>query len=131
MREIERIERMTELIKEIWKLQPDMRFTQLIHSITSVYNIEQDGKLQKEYYEKEENNIITSYRKTSIIDGFYLEDDDFEKFLVTYLEEAKEIIEWFNELGEEYFNTPKENFVKLLKNMSGKEYREWRKGNKN
>lgn len=38
--------------------------------------------------------------------------------------EEKEIVEM---LGEEFFKTPKEEFIEMSEKMSAKEYREWRK----
>lgn len=91
MRSPERVQRILKLIEDIWRLQPDTRFLQLIHNLTVQYNEEYNGNLKKTVYEKEEwpDGSITSYRETSFIDGFYLEDDKFEEFLEEYLKMMK------------------------------------------
>ena len=89
MRKPERIDNVTNLINEIWKCYPDMRFLQLVQYLTYTYNEDENGNLDKPFYEKSEYNNITSYTKVDIIDGFYLEDDKFEEFLKSHLEFVK------------------------------------------
>lgn len=60
MREPERIDRMLDLVRELWKRYPDLRFNQLMDSLTREFRQENDDA-----------------------DLFYLEDDLFEKFLQT------------------------------------------------
>lgn len=89
MRNPERIPRVLKLIEEIWKLQPDARFLQMIHNLTVIYSEQNNNVLNKTVYEKEESTYITSYRLDETVDGFYLEDREFEKFLEEYLNEIK------------------------------------------
>lgn len=91
MRDPERIHSILKLIEDIWRLYPDTRFLQLIGSLTSQYDEKYEGNLKKTVYEKEEwpEGNVTSYRESSFVDGFYLEDDKFEEFLKGYLEEMK------------------------------------------
>lgn len=91
MRNPERIHHILKLIEEIWRLQPDTRFLQLVENLKSTYEQESNGGIRKTVYEKEEfkDRSITSYRETSYLDGFYVEDDSFVKFLETYLENLK------------------------------------------
>ena len=54
---------------------------------------------------------------------------DFEE-LKKYVESLEQLVDenlMVNKLGEEFFNTPKEQFITMPKNMSAKEYKEWRK----
>lgn len=60
MREPERIDRMLDLVRELWKRYPDLRFNQLMDSLTREFSQVNDDA-----------------------DLFYLEDDLFEKFLQT------------------------------------------------
>ena len=91
MRNPERIQRILKLIEDIWRLYPDTRFLQLIDNLTSQYNEKYDANLKKTVYEKEDwpEGNVTSYRESSFIDGFYLEDDKFEEFLKEHFEEMK------------------------------------------
>ena len=91
MRNPERIQRILKLIEDIWRLYPDTRFLQLIDNLTSQYNEKYNANLKKTVYEKEDwpEGNVTSYRETSFIDGFYLEDDKFEEFLKEHFEEMK------------------------------------------
>lgn len=57
MRDINRIDKILDEIKKIWKQYPDLRFCQLIENFASgrmLYYIEDEDfiKMLKEYYEK-------------------------------------------------------------------------------
>ncbi|OAH55028.1 hypothetical protein AWH48_20340 [Domibacillus aminovorans] len=55
---------------------------------------------------------------------------EFEE-LRQYVENLEQLLDealMVKELGENFFNTSKEQFIKLPENMSASEYREWRKG---
>lgn len=86
MREFERIERIMALLKEFWSRYPELRFNQLIDS------------LQWEYVNTVNNKYLETYHTINHLDGkikgftfdevkipelFYLEDDQFEKFLLS------------------------------------------------
>lgn len=93
MRDIERIERIMGIFKEIWTLVPDMRFNQLIdvlqHEYCNVEGVEYFRKYaQIEPISNFENGVL--FNNVLIPDLFYLEDDEFEKFLISYLKSIKE-----------------------------------------
>ncbi|MBP3040355.1 hypothetical protein J9303_12760 [Bacillaceae bacterium Marseille-Q3522] len=52
------------------------------------------------------------------------------KQYVENLEQTLDEALMVKELGENFFNTPKEQFIKMPENMTANEYREWRKGMK-
>lgn len=65
---------------------------------------------------------VTYWKKKSILGYHNGYEDGYEDAV------EKEIEAWMVEnLGEEYFRTPKEDFITLPKNMTASEYREWRK----
>jgi uncharacterized protein YihD (DUF1040 family) len=80
MRRPERIERLLNLLYEIWSYQPDTRFNQLIHNLQIEY-AENNGYLT-EVWDKDEHKGIVSYRQKHIADLFNLEDDKFIEFLI-------------------------------------------------
>lgn len=58
--------------------------------------------------------------------------EEFEE-IREYVENLEQMLDealMIKELGVEFFQTPKEQFIKLPENMTGREYREWRKGMK-
>lgn len=55
------------------------------------------------------------------------EFEELKKYVET-LEQTLEEALMVKELGVEFFETPKEQFIKLPENMTASEYREWRKG---
>jgi len=92
MRELERIDRITNLINQIWKHEQhrDLRFHQLISSLESDFNKENRNIYSNEFYKREDyQNEVVAFQKTSQIDLFYVEDDKTEKFLVAYLDKLK------------------------------------------
>ena len=82
MRDPERIERIMELLHEIWQLDKDMRFMQLIYNIQRSYS-----------HRNKDAGLIKSVEKDGFsrsgFDLFALEDDQVEPFLVDYLAEWK------------------------------------------
>lgn len=92
MREIERIERIVELVKEIWLLNPDLRYTQLIHHLQWRYSKQNDDRGRVKLYEKNETSYGTLYTDIYTLDLFSVEDSDFEKFLEAYLKHDQEIL---------------------------------------
>jgi hypothetical protein len=83
MRDIKRIYQVMALLTQIWEAQQDTRFNQLMYNLQTEYNQSKGGVYSKELWEKEvyEKFDIVSYRKTSEIDLFYVEDEDFLEFL--------------------------------------------------
>jgi len=78
MREFERISRVMKLIEQLWSLDPDQRFLQLISNLESSYSKDNNNKGLIEY-EKIENGVPWKYR---YIDLFNLEDDKLERYLL-------------------------------------------------
>ena len=90
MREIERINRIISLIKKIWHKHPDTRFNQLIHNLSWEYANRNNKKYIEYSYSKFENEKGTIFNKDVVnVDLFYVEDDEFEKFLIDYLNEIE------------------------------------------
>lgn len=89
MRNPERINRILNLIQEIWSLQPDTRFLQLIDNLTVSYSKQNDNRLHDTVYRKLERNDVIVFQQDVIIDGFNVEDERFEEFLKDYLEILK------------------------------------------
>jgi hypothetical protein len=87
MREGDRIERILTLIRQIWEKQPDIRFNQLIINLSWMYANKNNENFIKRGYSKFENEqgIIMFTKDVVYVDLFYLEDDEFEKFLKEYL----------------------------------------------
>lgn len=90
MREIERIERILDLIKKIWVKNPDLRYMQLNDHLAHKYS-ETNGDCGKQYfYDKYETDKGIQFTKTLTgVDLFYLEDDKFEEFLKEYLRDLE------------------------------------------
>jgi hypothetical protein len=87
MREPERIERILELIKQIWIKQPDSRFLQMISNIEWRYSAANNDAGKEYSYSKWETprgDVIFNKDVTSV-DLFHLEDDKLELFLQDYL----------------------------------------------
>jgi hypothetical protein len=89
MREPERIERILDLIKQIWIIQPDSRFMQMMSNISWNYSAE-NNNAGKEYsyskWETPKGDVIFNYDVASV-DLFHLEDDKLEEFLQKFLKE--------------------------------------------
>jgi len=86
MRDIERINRILELIKEIWLYDPDLRFLQMIGNIESRYS-KDNSNIGLIEYEIEEKGAPFKYSYTDL---FYLEDDKLEIYLIELLNEKKQ-----------------------------------------
>lgn len=89
MRELERIKRVLNLIEQIWSKYPDTRFNQLIDNLQWQYINTVNSKYSRvdydvQYFEKG-NKKYTEITETKIPDLFYLEDNEFENFLVSYI----------------------------------------------
>lgn len=81
MRDPNRIKRILTLLQQIWEQQKDVRFNQLLSNLQSLYSQENNSFGRREVYTK---NFI-DIEKTSYLDFFYLEDDKWEEFLISYL----------------------------------------------
>ncbi|WPJ95397.1 hypothetical protein SH580_18415 [Coraliomargarita algicola] len=78
MRQPERIDKLTELIREAWKEDPDMRFLQLIYVLQARFSQANNGRGKIERIEKD------GFKKIGY-DLFGTEDEEFTEFLETYL----------------------------------------------
>lgn len=87
MREIARIERIMNLIKQIWERQPDSRYMQMIYNLQWNYSAA-NNDVGKEYsyskWETPKGNVIFN-KDVANIDLFSLKDDKLELFLQDYL----------------------------------------------
>lgn len=89
MRERERIDRIMSLIQEVWHYMPDIRFNQLVSNLQMFYSQKNGGYGTREVLEKEVHEKYTVERKTTYLDFFNLEDDEFEAFLESYAKELR------------------------------------------
>ncbi|MFT0826593.1 hypothetical protein VSK92_19590 [Bacillus swezeyi] len=64
MRDSERISRIASLIAQIWELQKETNFLQLIETLKGDYSMQQTGSVEKQ---------------------IFIKDDEFEKFLEEHL----------------------------------------------
>jgi len=85
MREIERIDRILDLIKELWMLDPDLRFLQMMWNLQAGYSRDNNGEGLIEY-EVLENGVPYKYQYSDL---FHLEDDKLEKYLVALIESKR------------------------------------------
>lgn len=87
MREPERIERILDLIKQIWIIQPDSRFMQMMSNISWNYSAANNDAYKKYSYSKWETpkGDVIFNKDVVTIDCFHLEDDKLELFLENYL----------------------------------------------
>jgi hypothetical protein len=102
MRNPERIERILDLLKQIWIKQPDSRFMQMMSNISWNYSAA-NNDYGKEYsyskWETPKGNVI--FNKDVVdVDLFYLEDDKLEQFLKDYLKQIDEDIKQSKTIGE-------------------------------
>ncbi|WP_459195766.1 hypothetical protein [Wukongibacter baidiensis] len=81
MRNPERIDSILELVKQIWKREPDTRFLQLISNLEVKYSRENNNYGKKELYFKENGHEF----EYNTVDLFHLEDDEFKEFLISKL----------------------------------------------
>ncbi|MED4454892.1 hypothetical protein [Metabacillus fastidiosus] len=82
MREKARIERILSLLQIIWQQQPDVRFSQLISNLQYIYSAQNNEYGKRKVIEKWSSGDI----ETSYLDFFYLEDDKWEAFLKSIVE---------------------------------------------
>ncbi|MCH6258112.1 hypothetical protein MLD52_16240 [Puniceicoccaceae bacterium K14] len=78
MRPPERIDEINNLLRQVWKRYPDMRFMQLIHMLQSLYSGENNGKGRIQEVDKD-GFVKVGY------DLFYLEDTQLKEFLERFL----------------------------------------------
>lgn len=74
-----RIDRVLSLIGLIWKYNSDLRFNELITKLNYEYAVK-NGLLQSQYI-KTENKFGITFEEKEAFDLFYIEDEEFEKFL--------------------------------------------------
>jgi len=82
MRDPERINRINDLLYEIWQLDPDMRFMQFIYVLQARYSNQNQNEGLIEQVEDD------GFAKRGF-DLFHLEDTKFESFLKQTLENRK------------------------------------------
>lgn len=86
MRDKKRISRILTVLQEIWEYQPDVRFNQLVNNLQYLYSEQNKGYGKRPMVIKDgPNDVATHY-----LDFFYLEDEEWESFLVRYLHEYKQ-----------------------------------------
>ncbi|WP_139785690.1 hypothetical protein [Cytobacillus gottheilii] len=83
-RDSERIMRILHLIQEIWGLNPDMRFFQLLVVLKHEYSSENNGFGRREGFEIDSKG---HKMPISYLDLFYLEDKEFEEYLRAFVSE--------------------------------------------
>ena len=82
MRPLERIDEISDLIKEIWSENPDMRYMQLLYVLQSSFS-------QKNMdVGKVEERVDKTYSRIGF-DLFNIEDKEFKIFLENYLFEQR------------------------------------------
>ncbi len=79
MRERERIQRILNLVNTIWEQQPDLRFHQLMSNLQHLYSMQNNDYGKRKIIERWESGDINK----SYLDFFYLEDDEWESFLMS------------------------------------------------
>jgi uncharacterized protein YihD (DUF1040 family) len=89
MRNPERIDRILNLIREIWNQQPDTRFLQLVDNLTWEFSKRNNNKLHETVYNKHELSDGVAFTRKVVVNGFHVEDSEFEKFLKDYLNELE------------------------------------------
>jgi nuclear transport factor 2 (NTF2) superfamily protein len=91
MRDPARIERILNLIKQIWTMQPDSRFMQLISNISWNYSSDNNDAFKTYNYSKWViNEKIIFSKDVAHVDLFNLEDDKLEAYLEEYLGKIRE-----------------------------------------
>ena len=84
MRDVDRIERIMKLLQQIWLTAPDMRFHQLIDVLQRKFSEEKPvGLMDKDVLVKYSGS--ESYIQTKQADLFYVEDELFEEFLKSWV----------------------------------------------
>lgn len=87
MREKERIERILTLINKLWSKYPDSRFFQLVSWLESDYSKKNRNVGRRDLVEKDQFGVESYY---PLIDLFYLEDSDFEEYLIELVRKTVE-----------------------------------------
>ena len=77
MRNPKRIKTIMNILTEIWELQPDIRFNQLIHNLQTEYANKYQAYIRKAYVD-EVGLVMTPVTYTDL---FNVEDGDFLTFL--------------------------------------------------
>ncbi|WP_242985479.1 DUF7674 family protein [Vallitalea okinawensis] len=85
MRRIDRIPRIMKLVEEIWMIDPDFRFLQLVEMIKNKYSKSHKDAGRVQYYYRENGHEFPY----NIVDLFHLEDYDLEIYLYELLEEMR------------------------------------------
>lgn len=83
MRNPKRIKTIMNILTEIWELQPDIRFNQLIHNLQTEYANKYPAYYRKAFEEEVGWGMIPIVYK----DLFNVEDDEFLTFLQEKLDE--------------------------------------------
>ena len=82
MRDPKRIDELMSLLAELWKKHPDTRFNQLLDALQYQY---QDGNYVQRAFKKEKtmylDTVVEGEFEVSYPDLFYVEDEDFIKYL--------------------------------------------------
>ncbi|AIF45123.1 hypothetical protein [Virgibacillus sp. SK37] len=81
-RDPNRINRILYLLQVIWKLNPDMRFFQLVDSLQYKYSSENNNFGLRKGFELDSK----ADRPMSYIDLYYLEDERLEEFLRDFID---------------------------------------------
>ncbi|MGF1868234.1 DUF1040 family protein [Enterovibrio norvegicus] len=82
MRNPQRIDELLELINQLWKQEPDLRFNQLIYILQSGYSQANAG------IGKVESEKVDGFKQTAF-DLFNTEDDRFSEYLKTKLQNTE------------------------------------------
>jgi len=84
VRDPARIEELINLLKELWLVDPDLRFNQLIYILQNEYSYQNNGQGQIKEVEAD------GYERIGY-DLFNLEDNNFIEYLKTKVTNAKNI----------------------------------------
>lgn len=86
MRETKRIKRILSLVEQIWSKYPDLRFNQLVNVLSIKFSEANENKYMDYTYSKiEDSRGIYFMEDDPTVDLFYVEDDQYEEFLIDYL----------------------------------------------
>ena len=66
---------------------------QLINNLIWEFSNQNDNRLNETIYRKTEHNDVIIFQKNIIVNNFYVEDDELEKFLKDYLESKADEID--------------------------------------
>lgn len=85
MREKPNIERIIVLLKQVWEKFPDMRFHQLVSNLQHMYSAQNDEYGRRRVIQREDSGYEF---ESSYLDFFYLNDKDWERFLLSMLTDS-------------------------------------------